>query len=134
MRDGMTQKVPRASLGTDFATFRASYQATIVVVAGPAAGEQFTLESECVTLGRGPGVDRTFDDPSMSRQHAAIDYVDGNFRIRDLGSTNGVELNGAPATSADLRHGDRFAVGDHEFQLVIEEVEQTPDVYELDVD
>jgi pSer/pThr/pTyr-binding forkhead associated (FHA) protein len=134
MRDGITQEVPRSPNDGDFENFCSRYQATVVIVRGPSAGEQFEVDRATLTLGRGPEVDREFDDPSMSAQHAAIEYVNGGFRLRDLGSTNGMMLNGGVVNSAELKHGDRFQLGAQEFQFVIEEVEDAPEVYELDVD
>jgi pSer/pThr/pTyr-binding forkhead associated (FHA) protein len=76
-------------------------------------------------------VDFAFDDPAMSRQHAAVDYADGGFKIRDLGSTNGVRVNGNKLQADEIKHGDRLEVGTQVFQLVIEEREDTPNTYEL---
>ncbi len=131
MRDGLTRKRRRDSGNDGFATFLEQCQATIIAVSGAASGEQFLLESDCVILGRGPGVDRAFDDPTMSRQHAVIEYADNGFQIRDLGSTNGISVNGKRGQVGLLRHGDRFEIGGHEFQLVIEEREETPNTYVL---
>ena len=98
---------------------------------GGAVGTELALDGECVTLGRGPSVDLAFDDPAMSRQHAAVEYVDEQFRVRDLGSTNGVLLNGEPVQVGEINDGDRMAIGGHEFQLVVEVRETEPETYEL---
>jgi pSer/pThr/pTyr-binding forkhead associated (FHA) protein len=76
-------------------------------------------------------VDKAFDDPAMSRQHAAIEFCGTGLRIRDLGSTNGTLLNGTAVQSAELCHGDRFEIGGRHFLLAIEEREHEPDAYEL---
>ena len=107
------------------------YVATVTVVSGPGAGAGFTIDRERVIVGRGPGVDRAFDDPAMSRQHAAIEFGDSGLRLRDLGSTNGTLLNGTAVQSAELRHGDWFEIGGRRFLLAIEEREREPDAYEL---
>jgi pSer/pThr/pTyr-binding forkhead associated (FHA) protein len=80
---------------------------------------------------RGPSVDLAFDDPAMSRQHVAIEYADEQFRVRDLGSTNGVLLNGEPVQVGEIDDGDRIEIGSHEFQLVVEVREPEPETYEL---
>ena len=49
----------------------------------------------------------------------------------DLGSTNGIHVNGEPVQVADLRHGDLLEVGAQVFQLVIDE-QDDPAVYDLD--
>jgi pSer/pThr/pTyr-binding forkhead associated (FHA) protein len=76
-------------------------------------------------------VDIVLTDSAMSRQHAAIDYSDDGFRIQDLGSTNGLLLDEQPVQVGTLTHGSRFEIGGHVFQLVIEEREEAPEVYEL---
>ena len=38
------------------------------------------------------------------------------FRVRDIGSTNGIVVNGAQVQIAELKHGDRFELGDHIFE------------------
>jgi len=111
--------------------FLDSYVAKVTVVSGPGAGAGFTIDRERVIVGRGPGVDRAFDDAAMSRQHAAIEFNGSSFRLRDLGSTNGTLLNGTAVQSAELRHGDRFEIGGQRFLLAIEEREHEPDAYEL---
>jgi len=116
-----------------FEVFSNEYQAKVVVVSGGAVGEEFSLDQDRVTLGRGPGVDLMFNDPAMSRQHAVLTYTSDGFRLQDLGSTNGLLVNGKPVQAAEIDHGDRFEVGGHELQLVILEREETPETYELEV-
>jgi len=131
MRDGQTRKL-KSSPGTGgIQEFLAKFEAKLVVVAGAGAGTEFILDQEMRTIGRGPGVDLAFDNPDMSRQHAVIEFAGGGFRVRDLGSTNGTVVNGAPAQTAELQHGDRMQFGNQTLQLVIEERESMPETYEL---
>ncbi len=131
MRDGFTEKksAPTAVIGID--AFLSDNRAKLVIISGDRLGEEFSLERECVILGRGPNVDLAFDDSSMSRQHAALEFVDQQFRVRDLGSTNGTFLNGKPVQVGELQHGDRLEIGSLELQLIIEDAEETPDTYVL---
>jgi pSer/pThr/pTyr-binding forkhead associated (FHA) protein len=131
MRDGKTRKHRSAAGAPPLQEFLDRYAATVMLVSGPGAGAGFAIDRERVIVGRGPGVDKAFDDPDMSRQHAAIEFSGAGFRIRDLGSTNGTRLNGAAVQSAELRHGDRFEIGGRSFVLAIEEREHEPDTYEL---
>lgn len=62
-------------------------------------------------IGRLPECDVTLDDPAVSRRHARITSDDGEYRIEDLGSTNGVRVNGETVTTARLRDGDRVDLG-----------------------
>jgi len=131
MRDGQTQKFKKAAVRSGIKEFLARFNAKIVLVSGTSAGQEFQLDGKPLTVGRGPGVDVALDDATMSRQHAAIEYSREGFRIRDLGSTNGILLNGKPVQVGDLDHGDRFQIGTLRFQIVIEERAETPDTYEL---
>ena len=131
MRDGKTLKRPSASGAPQLKDFLAHYEARVTVVSGPGAGAGFAIDRERILIGRGPGVDRAFDDQAMSRQHAAIEFSGTGFRLRDLGSTNGTLLNGKPVQSEELRHGDRFVIGTRQFLLAIEVRESEPDAYEL---
>jgi len=131
MRDGKTRRRAAGTSGPDIEAFFSRYCATIVIIEGGAAGSEYTVDRTQVTMGRGPGVDLAFDDPSMSREHAALELVTGGFRIRDLGSTNGLIVNGSPCEVTKLKHGDRFQIGDFRFQYLLEEREQGPREYEL---
>ena len=108
------------------------YAATVMLVSGPGAGAGFAIDRERVIVGRGPGVDKAFDDPRhVPPARGDRVLLAPGFRIRDLGSTNGTRLNGAAVQSAELRHGDRFEIGGRSFVLAIEEREHEPDTYEL---
>jgi hypothetical protein len=65
------------------------------IVTGPFAGQAFALQSSVVVVGREPGCDVVVDHPSVSRRHARLTYQDGWFFVEDMGSLNGVSLNGA---------------------------------------
>jgi pSer/pThr/pTyr-binding forkhead associated (FHA) protein len=62
-------------------------------------------------LGRLPECDVTLTDPSVSRRHAKIAETAGAWRITDMGSTNGVKVNGERVGERDLAHGDRIELG-----------------------
>lgn len=133
MQDGSTRKVRSdQSLGTDPHGFLATHRAVIVTLAGVTAGNEYALERESTTIGRGPGVDLAFDDNTMSREHAAFEVRGGALHLRDLASTNGVMVNGGRVLDTELKHGDRIELGDHQFQLVLEERRRDPRTYEID--
>jgi len=106
----------------------------IVAMTGPAAGTAWEIRGDRITIGRGPGVDLAFDDSAMSRQHAVIELDDEVFQLQDLGSTNGLRVNGNRVHVHTLKHGDRIELGTHLFQFLVEEAEQAPDTYELSLD
>lgn len=106
----------------------------MVAMTGQAAGTAYEVQGERVTLGRGPGVDMAFDDSAMSRQHAVIEFDGGKFKLQDLGSTNGLRVNGNRVLVHALKHGDRIELGTHLFQFLVEESEEAPDTYELSIE
>ncbi len=118
MKDRHTRKLERKDAGPN--KFQARFRASLVVLAGEAEGTEHILEAESVSLGRGPGVDIGFPDDAMSRQHASLELTGEGYRIRDLASTNGVLVNGSVTRAADLKHGDKIALGEHTLQYVIE--------------
>ena len=78
-------------------------------------------------LGRGPAAALVLEgDARISRRHAAIDLVGDVVRIVDLGSTNGVLVDGVRVFDAQLRGGERVVIGDT--SLVVERRSETSDV------
>ena len=57
---------------------------------------------------------------SVSKKHCQINYNEGKFAIRDLGSRNGTHLNGKPVAEAIIQAGDRIKVGPLSFVLEID--------------
>ena len=133
MNDGRTRKVELHEVGRK-ASFLVTHNAAIVVAAGPLGGTEHLLQKERVTLGRGPGVDVLLDDASVSQQHAAFELAAAGFRIRDLGSTNGVRVNGSRVAAADLKHGDKLEIGALSFRYVVEARKAGSPVHHLNED
>jgi pSer/pThr/pTyr-binding forkhead associated (FHA) protein len=131
MGDTRTRKLETTPRDESFSDFLANQHAAIVVLSGNAAGNEFTLDQPKVSLGRGPDVDLAFDDSAMSREHVVFEFSDGGFRIRDLGSTNGTQVNDEVIKVANLDHGDRLRIGEHVFQFILEACEPTPKTYVL---
>jgi pSer/pThr/pTyr-binding forkhead associated (FHA) protein len=131
MRDGRTTKLQKPAGAAGLGPFLQKFRASLVALAGCAEGSEIVLDQRRIALGRGPGVDAAFENRSMSKTHALIEFVGDGFQIRDLDSTNGVVVNGERVQSAELRHGDRFALGDQCFQLLIEEREARSPTYVL---
>jgi hypothetical protein len=77
-----------------------------------AAGMSIDVAAAGTVLGRSSECDVRLEDPNASRQHARISAVGGDWKLEDLGSTNGVLVNGARvAGSTPLRNGDRIQLG-----------------------
>ena len=67
-----------------------------------------------LTLGRGSDVDLQLHDTGVSRRHAELRTTDGAVEIHDLGSTNGIRVNGQKVTAATLTDGDVVTLGTSE--------------------
>ncbi|BCW92702.1 MAG: adenylate cyclase [Thermoanaerobaculum sp.] len=88
------------------------------------SGRKVTLEEGPVGIGRAADNVVTLKDFSVSRHHARLELRDGKWWIVDLGSTNGVKVNGTYVQEAPLAHGDTIHIGN--FQLTFRE--KTEDV------
>jgi anti-anti-sigma factor len=76
-------------------------------------GEEKLLTEHGLTAGRVRENDIWLDDPSVSRQHARFESIDGKPAVRDLNSTNGTFVNGSPVYDVRLiSHGDSIQLGD----------------------
>ncbi len=85
----------------------------------PQPGQQqiYRIEKPIINIGRQLTNDIIVEDKRVSRYHAQIKFQpDGQFAIFDLGSTNGITINGTPHLRHQvLRNGDRFTIGSYDF-------------------
>ena len=63
------------------------------------------------TLGRHPNNTVQILDRIVSKEHCHIDFVDGRYLLRDLGSLNGSFVNGERITERVLNPGDEITIG-----------------------
>ena len=77
--------------------------------------QEFDLARGATLIGRSAECHVTIEDPLVSRQHAKI-VISGDVAIfEDLGSRNGVRVNGKPLKrSTRLKDGDRLRIGTQE--------------------
>lgn len=87
-------------------------QAYLAVASGPKKFAEYAICQEVTTIGRGPGVDLVIEEPSASRQHAAVVQTPAGYLLRDLDSTNGTYLYGVmQGVERELEDGDCFRIG-----------------------
>src|SRR5262249_35638318 len=84
-----------------------------MVIKGIDEGRQFDLAGPVLGVGRDATNAVHLHDIEVSRRHAEFRLtLDGNgYRILDRASSNGVFVNGQPATDAPLRSGDHIQIG-----------------------
>ena len=93
-------------------------------------GTRHPLQSPGLVVGRGTEADLRINDPGVSRRHVEFtvnDAVTGDIRIsvQDLGSTNGMLVDGHRITSTALQDGSEVKVGR---TVMTVRVEEDPDV------
>ncbi len=74
-------------------------------------GMPFEVTKRTVTIGRSRECDIRLKDPNASRQHAELRQDGATYWIVDLGSTNGLEVNGTRTKRAKLEPGDTVTIG-----------------------
>ncbi|HEX4627169.1 MAG TPA: DUF3662 and FHA domain-containing protein [Gemmatimonadales bacterium] len=78
-------------------------------------GRRLLVPPGGATLGRSRDCEIVLDDAGISRRHARISPERGRWTIEDLGSTNGVLVNGSEIRGAQtLQPGDRVELGSTE--------------------
>jgi hypothetical protein len=74
-------------------------------------GKRTVLAGERTTMGRSRECDIVIDDPNVSRKHAEVRRTIEGWMVVDLGSTNGVKLNGRRVREEVLSPGDEITLG-----------------------
>ncbi len=78
--------------------------------------QELDLPQGGTIIGRSLDCHLTLEDPLVSRRHARIVVDDAGARIEDMGSRNGVRVNGAVIREpVALRNGDRVRIGTQDF-------------------
>ena len=88
--------------------------ARLQFILGPMANQTLALSEEVTTIGSVAGNTVVLADPAVSRKHAGIRKVNGLYELADLGSTNGVYVNGHKVPKKTLEPGDIIRVGNTE--------------------
>ncbi len=71
-------------------------------------------------IGRSAACQLSLDDPLVSRNHAKLLVTDEAVVVEDLGSRNGIRLNGERVTGMqELAHGDVLSVGSQKLTLLV---------------
>jgi len=72
----------------------------------------YQIASPRLSVGRDNSSDWVIPHPTVSRRHFELSFKDYVYTIKDLGSSNGLMVNGQPAKEMELRHGDLIQAGD----------------------
>ncbi len=74
-------------------------------------GRRTVLSPPDVSIGRSRECDIVLDDPNVSRKHAELRLEGDAWVVADLGSTNGIKVNGKRMGEAALAPGDEITLG-----------------------
>ena len=85
---------------------------------------RFQLDRQAVNMGRGSDNDIVVEDGSVSVRHAVMERIEGGYQLRDLGSTNGIKLEGQVMPIIPLRHGLSVRIGDVAFDFTLSDDER----------
>lgn len=80
-------------------------------------GPTILLDKPILLLGRHPECDIQLNSRKVSRRHCCIAQVNNYLVVRDLGSTNGVRINGVRVVEGQLKPGDELTVGNFRYQV-----------------
>ena len=93
--------------------------AALVIESGPRQGEVLALDRGVHLFGRSEACPFRFDDGAISSRHCEITVTEFGVKVRDLDSSNGTTVEGHPVQEAELKDGQRLALGDVVLRVVI---------------
>lgn len=84
----------------------------LIQISGRETGQTYHLQGTVIKIGRDASNTIALEDPHVSRNHAEI-HINGEKQIviKDLGSTNGIFVNGTKVNEANLNDGDKILIG-----------------------
>lgn len=91
----------------------------LLVLKGAGVGGRYLLDAAETKIGRDINNEICFDDITVSRSHAMISKVNGQYFIRDLGSLNGTYLNAISVRDTAIESGDEIQIGKYHLTLFV---------------
>lgn len=83
--------------------------------------ETYTCAQPEVIVGRDPAADIAIDNPGISRHHMKfVKNAGGTYVVTDLGSTNGIFLNGEQIHEEPVRNNDVLVLGKFTMRVMIQ--------------
>ena len=93
--------------------------AKLTIVDGKDSGKNIEITKDEILAGRSLDNDFVISDISVSRKHFKIKKEGDRYVISDMGSGNGIKVNGSKTTSATLSDGDIISVGARQIKFEI---------------
>jgi S-DNA-T family DNA segregation ATPase FtsK/SpoIIIE len=92
--------------------------ATVQVLSGPDAGREFPIRRGTTVLGRDETCDIVLHDPLVSKKHVRFEAADG-VEVIDLGSANGVVVDGGIVSRFTVKRSETLMIGDSEVRITV---------------
>lgn len=80
-------------------------------------GDPIPMRKTKLLVGRRSRCDIMLEFPNISSQHCEFELINGYWCVRDLGSRNGIKVNGVRCDTKWLMPGDIVAVAKHRFEI-----------------
>jgi predicted component of type VI protein secretion system len=93
------------------------------------AGPGILVDKPILLIGRDLECDIQIDSRKVSRRHCILAQIADYLVIRDLGSTNGVRINGVRVKEGRLRAGDELTIGSLRYQVSLDVKQRDEKVY-----
>ena len=80
--------------------------------------QRYVIDKDQFIIGRGnKSSDLPIRDGNISRKHAVVIRRNGEYYIKDLGSTNGIDFNGERIEGKKIEEGDTFSICDYQLKF-----------------
>jgi len=96
-----------------------SLEPFLVSISGRETGKAIALKQRTLKIGREDGCDLVIESPHISRLHAELFWEGTQLKIKDLGSTNGVFVNGQRIQEEILSNGDKILLGTQMYYKIV---------------
>ncbi|MCC7156842.1 MAG: sigma 54-interacting transcriptional regulator [Bryobacterales bacterium] len=106
--------------------------ARLLAISGPFQGATYELSGAETVIGRLGECQVSLPDAEISKRHCSVTQVDGKYEMRDLGSLNGVYVNGILAKHHVLKAGDLIRLGRSVFSFDLGSLTQTAERVRFD--
>ena len=84
-------------------------------------GPTLIVDKPVLLIGRHPECDIQIDSRKISRRHCCVAQVADYLVVRDLGSTNGIRINGIRVLEGRLNHNDELTIGGLRYRVCWEQ-------------
>jgi adenylate cyclase len=128
------RSIPPAAPGAEVGTRKAEPQRPATRIGGGfslgqmvpcGGGKPILLTKDSLIIGRQVGCDIVLSDPSVSGRHCKLERHNGAWVVHDLGSRNGIRVNGVACQSERLMPGAVLSVAAQRYRILYETAAET---------